>query len=116
MTYTKNGQIFSGRGSVVIGDARVFNPSAEQLLADGWAVYTPPAPPVRPKRYSRIKLFDALGEDAWNGIIAQLPDKQKTRVTLANEFSMADAAFSAMVETLSTTLPNAVEILAEAEI
>ena len=34
--------IVAGRGSVVIGSRRIFNPTAEQLLEDGWSQYIAP--------------------------------------------------------------------------
>lgn len=66
MFYTKNGKIVAAdSGSVVIGNRRIFNPTAEMLIAAGYVPYTPPEPePVDiPKRYSQLKIIRALGDD-----------------------------------------------------
>jgi hypothetical protein len=115
MTYKKENQTFTS-GSIIVGDVRIFNPSHEQLIAAGWSVYTPPTLPARPKRYSKLKLYDAMGATTWASVIASLTDAQKTRLELANELSMADADFAAALNAIAATVPNADTILAEAEI
>lgn len=50
MKYIKNGEYFGG-GSIVADGVRVFNPSHEQMLANGWEVYTPPARTLTAKDY-----------------------------------------------------------------
>jgi hypothetical protein len=46
--YTKNGMTaYSKTGSVVIGDRRIFNPTDEQLVNDGWVLQANNKPSVK---------------------------------------------------------------------
>ena len=59
-----NRELEAGTGSIIVGDRRIFNPTAELLREQGWEEFTPPPPPPPIKRYSKLKLIRALG-DLW---------------------------------------------------
>lgn len=74
MQYIKGNQIVTANsGQVVIGNRRVFNPTAEMLIEDGYVPYTPPEPEQIPKRYSQLKIIRALGEE-WQTYRKMLED------------------------------------------
>lgn len=65
MFFRLNGrELEAGTGSIIVGDRRIFNPTAELLREQGWEEFTPPPPPPPIKRYSKLKLIRALG-DLW---------------------------------------------------
>ena len=70
MQWIKNGKIFDGRLEI---DGRVSfivgEPPAELMRANGWTEYVPPVPT---KRYSKLKIIDALGSEAWEDKKAEL--------------------------------------------
>ena len=70
MQWIKDGRIFDGR---LIQNGRVSfiagELPAEQMRRLGYEEYVPPAPP---KRYSKLKIIDALGPEAWEDKKAEL--------------------------------------------
>lgn len=66
--WTKDGKTYTG-GGIIAADGRWHStPTREMFIAAGWTWLEPPAPEPEPKRYSKLKIIDALGE-AW-------PEKQ----------------------------------------
>ena len=62
--WIKDGKIYRNEG-ICVGKMWYSNPSREQFIAAGWSEYTPPPVPPPPKRYSKLKIIDALGAEAW---------------------------------------------------
>lgn len=44
MKYIKNGEIIQSGTPIVIGDKRVYNPTPQIYIENGWVVYTEPEP------------------------------------------------------------------------
>ena len=70
MQYIKDNQIVTANvGQVVLGNRRIFNPTAEILIEAGFVLYTPPEPEPMPepepppKQYSQLKIIRALGDE-----------------------------------------------------
>ena len=97
--WVKDGKIFSGN-SVIVGERRIFNPSAETMRAAGYEWIEPPAPEPQPKRYSKLKIIRVLG-DAWETYKAQIEAAGVLDQFMAAEYLAADdpvfAAFLAHV-------------------
>lgn len=110
MLFIKNGKIMADNtGSIVIGDRRIFNPTAEQLIADGWQEYTPAAPPPVVKRYSKLKIIRALG-DQWPTYKAQMEAAGLAdEFWAANELAEDDPAFMAFMATVPDELKAQLE-------
>lgn len=98
MLYIKNGKIMADNtGSIVIAERRIFNPTAEQLIADGWQEYTPPEATPAPKRYSKLKIIRALG-DQWAAYKKKLEEAGLAdEFWAANDLAEDDPAFAAFM-------------------
>ena len=104
MQYIKDNQIVTANvGQVVIGNYRVFNPTAEMLIEAGFVPYTPPTPePLpepepQPKRYSQLKIIRALGDD-WQTYRKLLEDAGVLDQFFAADYLQADdPVFSAFI-------------------
>ena len=100
MQYIKNDKIVTANvGQVVIGNRRIFNPTAEMLIEAGYAPYTPPEtePVVISKRYSQLKIIRALG-DAWQTYRKLLEDAGVLDQFFAADYLQADdPVFSAFI-------------------
>ena len=68
--WIKDGVIYQC-GGIYLDGMWYSNPTPEQFRAAGWEEYTPPPVPPPPKRYSKLKIIDALGE-AWAAKKAEL--------------------------------------------
>ena len=92
--------------------------SAAWYRGNGYSDEAPPEPEAVPevKRYSKLALHDALGDEAWVAVVGGLNDVQKRRLELAGELSTGDAEFAAVLERLKTQIPDAEAVLAAAEI
>ena len=116
MQYIKGTQIVTANvGQVVIGNRRIFNPTAEMLIEAGFEVYTPPEPEpiVRPKRYSQLKIIRALG-DEWQTYRKLLEDAGVLDQFFAADYLQEDdPVFSAFIANVPDELK---EKLAECEV
>lgn len=106
---------------------------AETMLAAGWigyagtlplsrlaivdgAVAELPAPEPSVKRYSKLRLYDAIGRERWTELLAQLTADQCLRLDLAQELATDDADFAAAVAAISAQYDDAAAVLAAAEL
>jgi hypothetical protein len=114
MFYKKNGKIVTaGSGSVIIGNRRIFNPTVDQLISDGWVAYTPPTAPPPPKQYSQLRIIRTLG-DQWPEYRRQLEYAGLLDEFFAAEYLAADDP--AFVAFMSQVPPEVAEKLKECEI
>ena len=118
MQYIKDNQIVTANvGQVVIGNYRVFNPTAEMLIEAGFEPYTPPEPEpeptVRPKRYSQLKVIRVLGEE-WQTYRKLLEDAGVLDQFFAADYLVEDdPVFSAFIANVPDELK---ERLSECEV
>ncbi len=68
--WKKDGIIYHG-GGIVLNGVWYSNPTPEQFIAAGYHWEEPAPVPEPPKRYSKRKIIDALGE-AWEAKKAEL--------------------------------------------
>lgn len=59
MEWIRDGVVYKG-GGIILDGKRYWNPTDEQMIAAGWERYTPPP---APKRYSKLKIIRALGDN-----------------------------------------------------
>lgn len=107
MLFKKDNKIMpEGAGSIILGDVRIFNPTAEQLISDGWQEYTPPTPKEPIKRYSKLKIIRMLG-DQWPVYKQMIEDAGfSDEFWAANELAEDDPAFSSFLETVPDDLKH----------
>lgn len=103
MLWIKDGKLFdgkieiNGRVSFVSGE-----PDPELMRSLGYEEYVPPPPEPAPKRYSKLKIIDALGE-AWEEKKAELEAAGIVydKFTQATYLSMDYPEFAAIYNSLT---------------
>jgi hypothetical protein len=99
--WTKDGKIYKGDGIIAADGKWHSTPTPEMFTNAGWEWVEPPAPEPEPKRYSKLKVIRALGEN-WAAKKAELEaagllDQFMAAQNLAED----DPAFAAVLATLT---------------
>lgn len=81
---------------------RIFAPTDEQYIANGWTWQEPPAPEPTKPRYSKRKIILALGAEAWEEKKAELEAAGVYEIFTQSTYLCADdPTFAAVYEHLT---------------
>jgi len=98
--WTKDGKTYTGGGIIVDGMWHS-TPTPEMFTIAGWEWVEPPAPEPEPKRYSKLKVIRALGEN-WAAKKAELEAAGLLDQFMAAQYlAEDDPAFAAVLATLT---------------